>query len=195
MQPALNQCAKLRRRHQRGPCELHHVARDPRSAAAYSVKAARASFGFGFQGCRYILTNSETLPGLDLSEEEDRHHTAGMAEQALSFRHKLVQLRTRAKNSLQALAFRSGSAGRSKLLSRKGRERFMRLPMGAAMAHQREAWLSLVEGLNSRIKDVDQWLEQQARTDERVLRLQTHPGMALFWVGSVFCSVPLWQVT
>jgi transposase len=97
----------------------------------------------------------------------------------LRYRHKLVQMRTRAQNSLQALAFSAGSAGRSKLLSRKGRERFMQLPMSAAMAHQREAWLSLVEGLNSRIKDVDQWLERQARTDERVLRLQTHPGIGL----------------
>jgi transposase len=34
----------------------------------------------------------------------------------LRYRHKLVQMRTRAKNSLQALAFSAGSAGRSKLL-------------------------------------------------------------------------------
>jgi transposase len=43
----------------------------------------------------------------------------------LRYRHKLVQMRTRAKNSLQALAFSAGSSGRSKLLSREGRERFI----------------------------------------------------------------------
>lgn len=32
---------------------------------------------------------------------------------------------------------------------------------------------------NARIKGIDQWLEQQARRDERALRLQTHPGIGL----------------
>jgi transposase len=94
----------------------------------------------------------------------------------LRYRHKLVQLRTRAKHSLQALAFSAGSTGRSKLMSRKGREMFLQLPMSEAMARQREEWLSLVDELNSRIKSVDSWLEQRAQQDERVLRLQTHPG-------------------
>lgn len=39
----------------------------------------------------------------------------------LRYRQKLVQMRTRAKNSLQALAFDAGSAGRSRLLSREWR--------------------------------------------------------------------------
>jgi transposase len=97
----------------------------------------------------------------------------------LRYRHKLVQMRTRAKNSLQALAFSAGSSGRSKLLSRKGRDEFLQLPMSAATARQREEWLSLVEEFNQRIKSLDVWLEQQARMDDRVLRLQTHPGIGL----------------
>jgi transposase len=97
----------------------------------------------------------------------------------LRYRHKLVQMRTRAKNSLQALAFSAGSSGRSRLLSREGRERFLQLPMSEAMARQREEWLSLVDVLNARIKSLDIWLEQQAKRDERVQRLQTHPGIGL----------------
>jgi transposase len=97
----------------------------------------------------------------------------------LRYRHKLVQMRTRAKNSLQALAFSAGSAGRSRLLSREGREQFLRLPMSEAMGRQRAEWLSLVDEFNARIKSLDVWLEQQARHDERVLRLQTHPGIGL----------------
>ena len=97
----------------------------------------------------------------------------------LRYRHKLVQMRTRAKNSLQALAFSAGSAGRSRLLSREGRERFLRLPMSEAMGRQRQEWLSLVDEFNARIKSLDVWLEQQARQDERVMRLQTHPGVGL----------------
>jgi transposase len=97
----------------------------------------------------------------------------------LRYRHKLVRLRTRAKNSLQALAFSAGSAGRSRLLSREGRERSLQLPMTEALARQREEWLSLVDVLNARIKGLDVRLDEQARRDERVLRLQTHPGVGL----------------
>lgn len=90
-----------------------------------------------------------------------------------------MQVRTRAKNSLQALAFSAGSAGRSKLLSRQGRQQFLRLPVSEAMGRRRDGWLSLVDELNARIKGLDAWLEQQAKRDERVLRLQTHPGIGL----------------
>jgi transposase len=90
-----------------------------------------------------------------------------------------VQIRTRAKNSLQALAFSAGSSGRSRLLSRAGREQFLQLPMSEAMARQREEWLSLVDELNRRIKSLDGWLDERARRDERVMRLQTHPGIGL----------------
>lgn len=78
----------------------------------------------------------------------------------LRYRHKLVQMRTRAKNSLQALAFSAGSSGRSKLLSREGRAHFLQLPMSEAMARQREEWLSLVDEFNARVKSLDAWLEQ-----------------------------------
>ena len=97
----------------------------------------------------------------------------------LRYRHKLVQMRTRAKNSLRALAFSAGSSGRSRLLSRQGRERFVQLPMSEAMGRQRDGWLSLVDELSARIKSLDAWLGQQAKRDERVLRLQTHPGIGL----------------
>jgi transposase len=51
--------------------------------------------------------------------------------------------------------------------------------MSEAMARQREEWRSLVDQINMRIKSLDAWLEQQAKRDGRVLRLQTHPGIGL----------------
>lgn len=97
----------------------------------------------------------------------------------LRYRHKLVQMRTRAKNSLQALAYGAGSARRAQLLSQKGRGRLLQLPMSAAMSRQRGEWLSLVEEFDRRIKSLDEWLEEQARHDERVARLRTQPGIGL----------------
>jgi transposase len=47
------------------------------------------------------------------------------------------------------------------------------------MSRQRDGWLSLVDDLNARLKELDAWLEQRAREDERVLRMQTHPGIGL----------------
>jgi transposase len=51
--------------------------------------------------------------------------------------------------------------------------------MSGAMARLREEWLSLVDELNARIKNLDAWFEQQAKRDERVMRLQTHPDIGL----------------
>ena len=87
----------------------------------------------------------------------------------LRYRHRLVQMRTMIKNSLQALAFSAGSATRAALFSQKGRERLMHLPMSVAMDRQRTEWLSLLEQLDERIKNLDKWLDQQAQADERVL--------------------------
>jgi transposase len=97
----------------------------------------------------------------------------------LRYRHRLVQMRTKCKNSLQALAFSAGSAKRARLFSQKGRERFLELPMSAAMCRQRSEWLAFVAQFDERIKELDDWLTEQARQDERVLRLQTHPGIGL----------------
>ena len=97
----------------------------------------------------------------------------------LRYRHKPVQMRTRAKNSLQALAYGAGSPRRAHLLSQRGRERLLQSPMGAATSRQRGEWLSLVEEFGRRIKGLDEWLGQRAAADERVARLRTQPGIGL----------------
>ena len=76
----------------------------------------------------------------------------------LRYRQKLVQMRTHAKNSLQALAYGAGSPRRAHLLSQRGRERLLQLPMGAAMSRQRDEWLSFVAEFDRRIKGLDECL-------------------------------------
>jgi transposase len=51
--------------------------------------------------------------------------------------------------------------------------------MSTAMDRQRREWLVFVAESDERIKELDCWLSEQAKLDERVLRLQTHPGIGL----------------
>ena len=82
-----------------------------------------------------------------------------------------------ATNSLQALAINAGLALRARLMTRGGRERLRAAPMTKVMAQQCEEWLSLVDELNGRITPLENWLQEAAESDIRVMRLRTHPGI------------------
>jgi len=127
--------------------------------------------------------DAELILDLMLRQEFPQVHQPSLESREVlrlpRYRHKLVQMRTRIKNSLQALAFSAGSAKRAALLSQKGRERLLQLPMSGAMDRQRREWLCFVAEFDERIKELDSWLTEQAKQDERVLRLQTHPGVGL----------------
>jgi transposase len=53
------------------------------------------------------------------------------------------------------------------------------LQLSAISQQQRDELLSLADELTRRIQTVEQWLQTQARSDARVQRLQTHPGVGL----------------
>jgi transposase len=97
----------------------------------------------------------------------------------LRYRHKLVKLRTMVANSLHALALNAGLSLRAKLLTKGGRRQLSGLQLSAISQQQRDQLLSLADELTQRIQKVEQWLAAQAKDDERVQRLQTHPGVGL----------------
>ena len=97
----------------------------------------------------------------------------------LRYRHKLVKLRTMVANTLHALAINAGLSLRAKLLTKGGRQQLRALQLSAISQQQRDELLSLADELTRRIQTVEQWLQAQARSDSRVLRLQTHPGVGL----------------
>jgi transposase len=97
----------------------------------------------------------------------------------LRYRHKLVKLRTMVANTLHALALNAGISLRAKLLTKGGRRQLSGLQLSASSQQQRDQLLSLADELTHRIQKVEQWLEAQAKDDERVQRLQTHPGVGL----------------
>ena len=95
----------------------------------------------------------------------------------LRYRHKLVKLRTMVVNTLHALAINCGLSLRAKLLTKDGRRQLGTLQISAISRQQRDELLSLADELTRRIQTVEQWLQTQARSDARVQRLQTHPGV------------------
>lgn len=97
----------------------------------------------------------------------------------LRFRHRLVKMTTMIKNSLHAISLAAGLSLKSSIRSAKGKTKLQQLRLSPALTHQRDEWLLLLETLNGKIKEVESWLQLQARDDERVARLRTHPGIGL----------------
>ena len=92
--------------------------------------------------------------------------------QLIWHRHRLVQMRTRAMNQIQATAMNEGvrrkKAGRQQLES-------LRLAPGAT--RRRQDLLELVDRLNVSIAELTAAIEQEAHKRPEVLRLMTHPGV------------------
>jgi transposase len=86
----------------------------------------------------------------------------------LRYRHRLVKMRTMAKNSLQAIAISCGMSKRANLRGPAGRKLIESLLMSEAQGWQREQWLVMIDGLEQRISSVERWLGGQAALDERV---------------------------
>ena len=97
----------------------------------------------------------------------------------LRFRHKLVKVRTIAKNSLQAIGINAGLPLKRQLLTEKGIRQLQALPLSPVLAQQRDEWLQLIAFVNQRIARVEADLQQIADKDADTALLQTHPGIGL----------------
>lgn len=97
----------------------------------------------------------------------------------LRYRHKLVQMRTQATNSLHALAIREGLSLQATLLTKAGRQKLGALPLSEVKAKQRDQWLSLIDQLSDHIKQIEQELSKLAAQDKQVRWVRTHPGIGL----------------
>lgn len=127
--------------------------------------------------------DAELILDLMLKDEFPRIHrlTAESREvlRQLRYRHRLVQLRTKSYNSLQAIALGAGVSLKAKLRTRKGQERLLGLVLTTAFSQQRQEWLALIAQLNVCIERVEKELELIAEADKRVQLVRTHPGVGL----------------
>src|SRR5713101_5984733 len=97
--------------------------------------------------------------------------------QLLWHRHRLVQMRTRIMNQLQALAMNEGYRWKKKLFSAQGRALLEKLSLAPWASRRRQELLELLDQLDPKIAELTAAVEQEANQRPEVLRLMTHPGV------------------
>jgi transposase len=97
--------------------------------------------------------------------------------QLLWHRHRLVQMRTRIMNQLQALAMNEGKRWKKKLWSEQGRAELEKLALAPWASRRRQELLELLDRMNPPIEELTAAAAQEAKKRPEVLRLMTHPGV------------------
>jgi transposase len=97
--------------------------------------------------------------------------------QLVVHRHKRVQLRTRVKNQIQALALNQGLRLRWRLWSRVGLEQLQALPLAPYAAARRADLLGQLAEMDQEIARLDQRVRREAEARPAVMRLMSHPGV------------------
>ena len=97
--------------------------------------------------------------------------------QLLWHRHRLVQMRTRVMNQLQAVALNEGVRLKRGLWSRAGREQLESFPLAPWATRRRQDLLQLLDQLTPSITQLTIAIEQQVRQSPDAQRLMTHPGV------------------
>ncbi|MGA8409045.1 MAG: IS110 family transposase [Candidatus Sulfotelmatobacter sp.] len=97
--------------------------------------------------------------------------------QLLWHRHRLVQMRTRIMNQLQALAMNEGQRRKKKLWSEAGRTQLEKLSLAPWASRRRKDLLELLDRMNPSIDELSRAVAREARKWPEALRLMTHPGV------------------
>jgi transposase len=97
--------------------------------------------------------------------------------QLLWHRHRLVQMRTRVMNQLQAVAMNEGVRRKKALWSKSGRAQLESFVLSPWASRRRQDLLDVLDRLNPTIDELSTAVEQEAKQRPEVLRLMTHPGV------------------
>jgi len=118
------------------------------------------------------LLREDNFPQIWVPSPENRD-----LRQLLWHRHRLVQMRTRIMNQLQALAMNEGRRWKTKLWSAQGRAELEKLALAPWADRRRKELLELLDRLDPIIGELTKAAEQEARKRPEVVRLMTHPGV------------------
>jgi transposase len=113
--------------------------------------------------------------------------------QLLWHRHRLVQMRTRIMNQLQAVAMNEGKRWKKKLFSEQGRVQLEKLQLAHWASRRRKELLELFNGLNPTIEELTVAVEQEAKRRPEVLRLMTHPGVGPITALAFVLIIGTWE--
>ncbi len=118
------------------------------------------------------LMREDNFPQIWVPSPENRD-----LRQLLWHRHRLVQMRTRIMNQLQALAMNEGYRWKKKLFSEQGRALLEKLALAPWASRRRQELLELMDRLNPTIEELTAAVDREARKRPEVLRLMSHPGV------------------
>ena len=97
--------------------------------------------------------------------------------QLLWHRHRMVQMRTRIMNQLQAVALNEGLCCKKRLWREKGRKQLEAFPLAPWASRRRRDLLELLDRMNPTIAELTQVIEQEVEKYPAAQRLMTHPGV------------------
>jgi transposase len=96
----------------------------------------------------------------------------------IRFRHRLVQQRTRVCNQLQALGHGAGLP-KQKVRTDVARKRLEEVELDGSRSIQRRHWFEMLDDLNARISEVEQWLTKRVGECPQARLLITQPGVGV----------------
>jgi transposase len=143
---------------------------DPAEIKAKRVKKQKTDRNDARLLRRLMLENN--FPQIWVPSPENRD-----LRQLLWHRHRLVQMRTRIMNQLQALARNEGYRWKKKLFSEQGRAQLEKLTLAPWASRRRQELLELLDRMNPTIEELTVAVEREAQNRPEVLRLMTHPGV------------------
>ena len=97
--------------------------------------------------------------------------------QLLWHRHRLVQMRTRILNQLQAVAMNEGKRWKKRLWNKQGRAQLAQLPLAPWASRRRQDLSELLDRFNPVIVELTTAVEREANKRPEAVRLMTHPGV------------------
>ncbi len=118
------------------------------------------------------LMREDNFPQIWVPSPENRD-----LRQLVWHRHRLVGMRTRVMNQLQAIAMDEGLRRKRALWGKRGRKQLESLSLAPWSNRRRQELLELLDRFDPTIDELSRAIEQEAERWPEVQRLCTHPGV------------------